>query len=126
MARFSAIFVALATVLAVSASPVPSGTELTARAGSGRATWFNVGLGACGDTNVDSDSILALSGSIYSASDCGKSVSITNPATGKSASGVVKDMCPGCGANDIDLSPSLFQQLGELDTGVLNVDWSFS
>ncbi len=73
-------------------------------------------------------------------------VSIKNLANGKTATATVRDSCPGCGSNDIgtdhllvhpcsivsdlsiscaDMSPSLFQELGDLDTGVLNVSWDF-
>ena len=73
---------------------------------------------------------------------------ITNTANGKSAYGKVRDECPGCGSYDIgehprapsafvsallltpslacaDMSPSLFKELGSLDTGVLKVSWHY-
>ena len=77
---------------------------------------------------------------------------ITNTANGRSAYGLVRDECPGCGAYDIgkhrsssalrrrviwmnvplirtssysDMSPSLFEELGSLDTGVLKVSWHY-
>ena len=72
---------------------------------------------------------------------------IKNNKNGKTAFGLVRDECPGCGAGDIgtsilktiwtlnrmvltnaytDMSPSLFQALGaSLDEGVLDVSWDF-
>lgn len=74
-------------------------------------------------------------------------VHITNLANGKSAWGQTRDSCPSCGSGDLgaylfreqhaqtpllicdfvyaDMSPSLFQQLGSLDTGVLSISWHF-
>ena len=72
---------------------------------------------------------------------------ITNKKNGKKALGLVRDSCPGCGDGDIgafyarivtpglanltygrfaDMSPSLFEELGDLDTGVLTVSWDFT
>ncbi|KAH8093159.1 RlpA-like double-psi beta-barrel-protein domain-containing protein-containing protein [Cristinia sonorae] len=95
---------------------------------TGRGTWFNVGLGNCGQWNSNSDPIVAISKSLYDqngGSNCGQWLTITNTANGKTANGYVRDSCPSCGYNDIDLSPSLFQKLGSLDTGVLKVSWHF-
>lgn len=33
--------------------------------------------------------------------------------------------CPGCGPNDIDLSPDAFKQLTTLSAGAVNVNWNF-
>ncbi|KAI0081549.1 hypothetical protein K474DRAFT_1656335 [Panus rudis PR-1116 ss-1] len=131
MARFAAFFIALASVLSVAtASPVPSNEtevlETRAATRTGRGTWFNVGLGACGNTDHDSQPVVAISSSIYgNGGNCNQWLKITNKANGKTAYGRVRDACPGCGANDIDMSPSLFQKLGSLDTGVLNVQWEY-
>ncbi|KAI0780555.1 Non-catalytic module family EXPN protein [Trametes elegans] len=119
---------ALALVCSAFASPI-NGTATTLEkrvTHTGRGTWFNVGLGACGKTNVDSDKIVAISSQIYgNGNNCEQYMRITNTANGKSAWGKVRDECPGCGASDIDMSPSLFQELGSLDTGVLKVSWHF-
>uniref|UniRef100_UPI003467EDEA RlpA-like protein double-psi beta-barrel domain-containing protein n=1 Tax=Phanerochaete carnosa (strain HHB-10118-sp) TaxID=650164 RepID=UPI003467EDEA len=91
----------------------------------GRGTWYDTGLGACGWNNVNSDTVIALSPSVYSGgSHCGQTVTVTNVVTGAKATGTVADECPGCGPNDIDMTPGLFQQLGSLDEGVLTVSWT--
>ena len=70
-----------------------------------QGTWFEVGLGACGDTSVDSDKIIAISSNIYGdGTYCDKTVSIT--ANGKTATATVKDECPSCGSGDIGTSCS--------------------
>ena len=71
---------------------------------------------------------------------------IKNTKNGKTAFGLVRDSCPGCGSGDIgrspisfqfklgryrlftskDMSPSLFQSLGAtLDQGIVSVQWHF-
>ncbi|KAI0826770.1 riboflavin aldehyde-forming enzyme [Trametes gibbosa] len=129
MSTYTILFFLFALAFTALASPV--GTEgvalLEKRAHTGRGTWFNVGLGACGKTNKDSDKIIAISSKIYNnGAHCDQKVKIKNTANGKTATAIVRDECPGCGSNDIDMSPSLFKKLGNLDTGVLTVSWSFT
>ncbi|EIW61850.1 uncharacterized protein TRAVEDRAFT_116602 [Trametes versicolor FP-101664 SS1] len=125
-------YVALALTVLSSVVAAPTGvseiTNLEKRVThSGRGTFFNVGLGACGKNNVNSDHIVAISSAIFgSGGNCEQFMEITNKANGKKAFGLVRDECPGCGAGDIDMSPSLFQALGAtLDQGVVQVSWNF-
>ncbi|KAI0755277.1 RlpA-like double-psi beta-barrel-protein domain-containing protein-containing protein [Daedaleopsis nitida] len=123
MSPFTLLIIAFALVCSVLAAPVNLEKRVTH---SGRGTWFNVGLGACGKHNVDSDKIVAISSNIYgSGGNCDQWMQITNTANGKKAYGKVRDECPGCGSSDLDMSPSLFQELGSLDTGVLKVSWHY-
>ncbi|RDX50289.1 hypothetical protein OH76DRAFT_467221 [Lentinus brumalis] len=123
MSPLTFFILALALVCSVLASPINLEKRVTH---TGRGTWFDVGLGACGKTNVNSDKIVAISSAIYgSGGNCEQWMHITNTANGKSAYGLVRDECPGCGAGDIDMSPSLFEELGSLDTGVLKVSWHY-
>ncbi|THH13223.1 hypothetical protein EW146_g6970 [Bondarzewia mesenterica] len=92
---------------------------------SGRGTFFEVGLGACGNTNTDSDLIVALAAADYAnGSHCGQQITIT--ANGKTATATVEDKCPGCSSGDLDMSPSLFQTFAAESVGVVQVTWSFS
>ncbi|KAI9475420.1 MAG: RlpA-like double-psi beta-barrel-protein domain-containing protein-containing protein [Benjaminiella poitrasii] len=93
---------------------------------SGDATYYNVGLGSCGDTNSDSEMVCALSSSLMGDSSDGKycGQSITIKSGSKSVTVKVVDTCPSCGEGDVDLSPSAFKKLGSLDTGVLPITWS--
>ncbi|KIJ62733.1 hypothetical protein HYDPIDRAFT_30322 [Hydnomerulius pinastri MD-312] len=117
-----------ALFLLVLAAPLPSDVaSLNKRVTHyGRGTWFNVGEGACGDWNVNSDSIVAISAQIYgSGGNCGQWVRVTNTANGQEAYGMTRDECESCGSGDLDMSPGLFEQLGNLDTGVLQISWNF-
>ncbi|EPQ50991.1 hypothetical protein GLOTRDRAFT_133317 [Gloeophyllum trabeum ATCC 11539] len=129
MVRLALFTTVVASVLAAFASPVPAedATTLEKRVThSGRGTWFDVGLGACGEYNVNSDHIVAISAARWgTGANCGQWIHITNTANGKSAYGLTRDQCPGCGVDDLDLSPSLFQELGTLDQGVLSISWHF-
>ncbi|KAG6836559.1 hypothetical protein H0H93_006786 [Arthromyces matolae] len=94
----AAAFVALFSTLSVAAPA----SELQKRDYTGKATWFYVGLGSCGETNVDTDYIVALNPTMYaSGSHCGKQIQITDAASGVSATATVRDTCPGCGVDDL-------------------------
>ncbi|GFZ50494.1 hypothetical protein JCM24511_08251 [Saitozyma sp. JCM 24511] len=110
------------------AAPAPA-AEVKRQSNSGQATYFEVGLGACGWTNTDSDSIVALNAAQYSGgADCGKSITITNTDNGQTATATIVDECPGCGSGSLDLSPSLFSTLtnGDMGLGVFPITWSFN
>ncbi|KAI1794894.1 RlpA-like double-psi beta-barrel-protein domain-containing protein-containing protein, partial [Ganoderma leucocontextum] len=91
---------------------------------TGSATLLNVGAGACGQTNVASDSIVAIPAGIYgNGEQCGKTVTITNTVTGQQTTAVVEDQCATCAASEIELSAAVFQQLGSANTNALTVSW---
>lgn len=46
-------------------------------------------------------------------------------AGGKGVDVTVVDSCPGCGRDDIDLSPAAFKKLAPLSQGVVQVTWKF-
>jgi len=97
------------------------------RNGAGTATYFHVGMGACGKRNKDTDLILALSGnkSVWArGANCGRYVQIRNKKNGKTAYGLVRDECPDCKSGDLDLSPALFKKLGNMNDGELPVTWT--
>ncbi|KAG8956408.1 hypothetical protein FRC00_005018 [Tulasnella sp. 408] len=96
---------------------------------SGRATWYDVGLGACGDYNGPSDYIVALNShqldtSVYPPVQCGRKVRISYE--GKSAVATVKDECPGCPFGALDMSKGLFQHFTGLGTGVFYMNWEWT
>ncbi|THH27881.1 hypothetical protein EUX98_g6314 [Antrodiella citrinella] len=121
---FTAFF-ALASVLSVAvALPVPNGRRAVTH--TGRGTWYDAGLGACGFTDSNSDPVIALSvGDYGSGENCNRWITVTNVATGAQATGQVRDKCSGCPGDSIDMSPALFSQLGSLAQGVLQVSWVF-
>ncbi|TCD70220.1 hypothetical protein EIP91_004401 [Steccherinum ochraceum] len=127
MISFLAILVASFTL--GSASPVESKVALDKR-DPGTATPYNVGLGACGDYNVDTDPVVAISttffGSGSTSSLCNQGITITNTENGVTVHGVESDHCYLCGAWDLELSQSLFLQLApSSDAGEVPVTWSF-
>ncbi|KAF5392219.1 hypothetical protein D9757_001424 [Collybiopsis confluens] len=92
----------------------------------GFATYFyqNGVAGACGTVHSDNDLIVAMDSAVYNQDICGKSVTITNTANGKSVTAVVADECPTCNnAQSIDLSLATFVTIGEVSTGLLDITW---
>ncbi|ESK92216.1 non-catalytic module family expn protein [Moniliophthora roreri MCA 2997] len=121
---FLFLFALLSVVLS---APVPDlqPRALSKRGYSGRATYFYVGLGNCGDTNVDADIVVALATSTYNnGAHCNQQVKITD-SKGTVQYATVKDSCSTCAEGDLDMSPSLFQLFNSLDTGVFPMSWEF-
>ncbi|GAA5925057.1 RlpA-like double-psi beta-barrel domain-containing protein [Sporobolomyces koalae] len=120
------------TAAAATSSSTGSSTSTSSSSSgtySGEATFFyqDGAAGACGSVNSDSSKIVALQTAMYgSGGYCGKTIKITNTATGASTEATVADECPGCSSSSsIDLSTGAFNAIGSEDTGVLNVSWSF-
>ncbi|KAG8711141.1 hypothetical protein FRC09_020754 [Ceratobasidium sp. 395] len=65
------------------------------------------GTGACGGRNKNAEHVVAIGGA--NKSTCGKTATVTY--RGKSVKVKVVDECPVCGHENIDLSPSAFEQL---------------
>ncbi|WAR54466.1 hypothetical protein PtB15_4B83 [Puccinia triticina] len=116
----SLFVVLLVSVASSLATPLSTRKSHLERRFSGKATYFAPGTGACGDTNSQSDFIVAMNQAQYEGgSPCHKTVSIKNDATGKTVQAQVTDKCPGCAFGSLDLSPSAFQAIGNMDQGVL-------
>ncbi|KAF8520992.1 RlpA-like double-psi beta-barrel-protein domain-containing protein-containing protein [Gautieria morchelliformis] len=127
---YTMIFVALTAGCAVLASPVAS-QALSARVThTGTATRYlqRGNAGSCGQVHSDQDHIVALQTSTYANGiHCGRSLTITDTKTGKTSSGVVADVCPGCvGSGSIDLSEGLFEVFAPAAAGVFPVTWNFN
>ncbi|KAI0449971.1 riboflavine-aldehyde-forming enzyme [Xylaria acuta] len=88
---------------------------------SGDMTYYYPGLGSCGWTNGNNDAVVALSPS--KSGNCGKSIRIHYKD--KSTTAKVVDKCPGCAAEAIDVSPSVFDKLANRDLGRVKVTWEF-
>ncbi|KAI0185740.1 barwin-like endoglucanase [Xylaria flabelliformis] len=106
------------------ATPLYSNNSVAMRSQSytGDITYYQPGLGACGETNSDSDAVVAMSPSQY-IGNCGKSITITKD--GKTAKAKVVDKCPACASGSIDVSSTVFQSLVDLSVGRTTVTWSF-
>ncbi|KAJ1021664.1 hypothetical protein NDA16_003800 [Ustilago loliicola] len=102
---------------------------------TGRATYYNTSLGACGIVNSDTDPIVAISADLfeqYNPSDanpnhnslCGRKVEIT--WKGKTVHAFATDECPSCKRTSLDMSPKVFESLDDKDKGVLDgIQWRF-
>ncbi|KAI8982255.1 RlpA-like double-psi beta-barrel-protein domain-containing protein-containing protein, partial [Mycotypha africana] len=100
----------------------------------GKATWFiphkhHGEIGACGEYEADDDWIVAMNADQYGDMDevsddvCFRKVRIYHD--GKSVDATVTDACPSCDYGDLDLTQVVFQELGKLKTGVLDITWEF-
>ncbi|KAF8753437.1 Lytic transglycosylase [Rhizoctonia solani] len=95
----------------------------------------SVGTGACGWNNGDYEWVAAVGTSLFQemmvdgnpnhSQACGKTANVS--WNGKTIKVGIVDRCYACGYNDIDLSPSAFQQFAGLGTGKLQgVSWRFN
>ncbi|KAL1918767.1 uncharacterized protein VTP21DRAFT_2789 [Calcarisporiella thermophila] len=105
----------------------PVGETLSAFKGDG--TFYDVGLGACGSTNSNSDMVAALNAPQFGsgnngAPSCGKKVEVSGPK-GKVTVTVV-DKCPGCAHGDLDLSPAAFQKIADQAQGRVPISWQWA
>ncbi|KAF8606405.1 hypothetical protein BDV93DRAFT_344537 [Ceratobasidium sp. AG-I] len=100
---------------------------------------FEIGLGACGWTNSDTEWVVAISHELYdnwpgyTGGNPNNNPVCTTPHTaditygGKTIRVGIVDRCEGCALWDLDLSPSAFQQFAPLSTGRLfGATWHFN
>lgn len=125
------ILLSLLATLAL-AAPAPSAD---AAALSGDFTHYATGLGACGITHSESDYVVALSTMLFDPSTpngnpnhntlCGRQIKASYG--GKTITVTVADCCEGCpGVNDLDLSPSAFQNFASLGEGRIKGTWEWA
>ncbi|MFE0177541.1 cysteine/serine endopeptidase inhibitor [Streptomyces sp. NPDC059002] len=110
------------------AQAVPIGQPMT-----GKMTYYNdKGYGACG-TPIDASAqdLVAVPASWWTTPNpnndplC-QGISVEVSYHGKTIRVPVKDKCPSCAANHIDLSQTAFQKLAPLDVGVVDgITWKF-
>ncbi|KAG8709343.1 hypothetical protein FRC08_018385 [Ceratobasidium sp. 394] len=115
---------ALCLLASVSAAPIKNCPKGTKGKRTGWATYYDVeeGTGACLWDNKNSEHVFAIGGLKRSA--CGKNATVTYKH--KTVRVMVVDECPVCGHNNIDLSPSAFEELAPKRIGKLNgVVWKF-
>lgn len=101
---------------------------------SGDLTYYDPGLGACGETSDSSDYIVSVSHYIFDAVSVGSNPN-ANPLCNKkirakigdkSADLTVVDRCVGCQPDDLDVTRTVFTDLtGDLDLGRVTVSWSW-
>lgn len=104
--------------LTVNAAPIEKRASY-----SGDATFYEVGLGSCGQTNSDDEMVVALSSELMGSGNyCGKSINVKSDSG--SVTVKVVDTCPSCSKTNLDLSPAAFKKLGDLSEGRIAVTWS--
>lgn len=98
---------------------------------AGDATWYNLGMTACGQVFSDNDYVAAIAFSYWTTPNpnndpmCQRRARVIDPSNGRSVDVAIKDKCASCGRDDIDLSPAAFQQLRNLDVGRFNINWNW-
>ncbi|WVF72245.1 hypothetical protein IAT40_007057 [Kwoniella sp. CBS 6097] len=95
---------------------------------NGRATYYAVGLGACGWHNSPGDFIVAQNsaqyGGGYPGPNCGRSITISYG--GKQVSATIADECPTCDYGGLDMSEGLFTQFADTGAGVFYMSWWYN
>ncbi|KAH0494584.1 hypothetical protein TgHK011_001201 [Trichoderma gracile] len=116
---------AIAMALTTSAAPTEPNTRATINR-TGSVTWYNTGLGACGQTNSDGELVAAVSASLYDREHpCGRKIRISYQ--GRSEVVTVVDRCAGCAENDLDLSPAAFKGvIGDPGLGRVTASWEWA
>ncbi|KAF8965186.1 hypothetical protein BDZ97DRAFT_1659143 [Flammula alnicola] len=104
------------------ADPVHVEQNVTTRAlekrfDGARFTFYDAGLGACGQTNSASDFQYA------GGAHCFETISIT--VGSKTHSAQIVDECPGCPFAGLDFSRGLFDSFASESAGVLTGSWNF-
>ncbi|KAI0535417.1 RlpA-like double-psi beta-barrel-protein domain-containing protein-containing protein [Xylaria digitata] len=123
MPSFTQILMALGAAGSALAAPITNNAIAErSQTFTGDITYYQPGLGACGETNSDSENVVAMSPSEYEG-NCGKTITITKD--GKTATAKVVDKCPSCASGAIDVSSTVFQSLVDLSVGRTTVSWSF-
>jgi len=93
-----------------------------------RFTYYDVGMGACGQNSSPGDFIVALNvvqyGGGYPGPQCFKSITITYG--GKTAQATIMDECMGCPYGGLDFSTGLFDYFASADDGIIYGSWWFN
>ncbi|KAH8777386.1 barwin-like endoglucanase [Diaporthe sp. PMI_573] len=99
--------------------------DASAASYSGDMTYYYPGLGACGETNTNTDAVAAVSSAVYnSGGGCDRVATIHY--NGRSTTARVVDLCPSCATGSIDVSPAVFQALSPLSAGRIQVTWELN
>ncbi|KAG8859013.1 hypothetical protein FRB91_008979 [Serendipita sp. 411] len=125
---------AIATLTPPTVGVVVTGKEVShlVKREGGKATWYYIGMGACGEMDYEPALIVALnqdmwneSGGGFPAPVCGSKLTIW--AEGKMAVATVKDLCPqpGCQRGDLDMSIALFTIFAPQGTGQFPITWAW-
>ncbi|KAJ3503394.1 hypothetical protein NMY22_g18262 [Coprinellus aureogranulatus] len=99
-------------------------TRLAKRFDGARFSFYDAGLGACGEVNSNSDFIVALNIAQWdNKAHCGETITIS--FGGKTARAKIMDLCPGCPYGGLDLTRGLFSYFASQDLGIIHGTWNF-
>ncbi|EFY92167.1 riboflavine-aldehyde-forming enzyme [Metarhizium acridum CQMa 102] len=112
----------------IAAAPVENDTTnrlLTRGLKSGKVTYHDPDLGACGEKYGEADLVAALAKELIANEDkCGH-----RPRAGYRGRTIeveAVDKCMSCGPNDLDLSPAAFRKvIGDTGIGRLQAQWDW-
>ncbi|SMC88845.1 cysteine/serine endopeptidase inhibitor [Lentzea albidocapillata] len=101
----------------------------TASAVNGTASYYNdAGYGACGTRiNAATELLVAAPAALWTTPNpnndplCRKSIRVTH--NGRTITVPIKDKCPSCASNKIDLSQPAFSRLADTSLGIISVTW---
>ncbi|KAJ5902205.1 hypothetical protein N7495_002733 [Penicillium taxi] len=100
---------------------------------SGDLTYYDPGLGSCGITSSESDSICAVSHILFDAASTGSNpndnplcgLKIRLRRDGTSVDVKVVDRCVGCKETDLDVTESVFEKVAAIDLGRVTMEWAW-
>ncbi|KAI0685146.1 hypothetical protein BC835DRAFT_1421553 [Cytidiella melzeri] len=90
----------------------------------GTATVYMTGQNnGCNITTSESDSVVALSATWFKPDSCGKKVKVSARRTASTVHATIVDYCLQCKANDLQISPQAFHELGGIDGTSRDIVW---
>jgi predicted RNA-binding Zn-ribbon protein involved in translation (DUF1610 family) len=98
----------------------------------GEATFFSIGLGACGKYNTDNDMVCAIPHGMFDPSpngnpnlnpNCGKQMIVCRGE--RCVTVTIVDRCEACVPGDVDLSPKAFGLIAKPEEGRVKVDCTY-
>ncbi|ELR15053.1 riboflavin aldehydeforming enzyme, putative [Acanthamoeba castellanii str. Neff] len=104
----------------------------SALAFDGDGTYYNVGLGACGQYNNNNQLVAALNKPQFGSSpggnpnhnpNCGRQALVHGPKGQVQVT--IVDMCPACGWGSLDLSPAAFSKIADMAQGRVHITWDW-
>ncbi|CAG8680772.1 14576_t:CDS:2 [Acaulospora morrowiae] len=123
-------------LISVSASPIKKRDDGVNSDGlcygtfTGEGTFYEIGMGACGQQNTDQDLVAALPVSMFGNSpnnnpnlnkNCFRNATVSH--NGKSVTVTIVDICQGCKSGDLDLSPAAFCKLADPSEGRIPITY---
>ncbi|KAG9286284.1 hypothetical protein G9A89_014270 [Geosiphon pyriformis] len=131
---FTPSFILFSFLFSFSSSPtlisaIPSLTKRGEFKGEG--TYYNPGMGACGQNSGASSFIAALNRPQWGNPPnpnanpiCGKQAIVTGPKGTTTVT--IVDLCPECAFGSLDLSPAAFNQIADPSAGRVPISWIFA